>query len=487
MTGKSTIREFITDGDGSTIGEGAQRTTQSIHEYTWAGLRIVDTPGFGAFNGEEDARKARMMVEESDLVLFLMATSPAIQRPSFEEMSRLHDRDKPIIFALNVIHDLEKSDLLREEFLESPSDVVFAPSELQGHISRIETLASNELDMDPRALRICPIHAQAAFLSTQPEYSGHQEPLLQASRIHELLSMVSEDVKKNGVTRRRQTITGVTMRAASRLKDRLRKELSALEDQTAYLDQKIETLERRLEREKQDAVQTRIPSVVTQVFAPLRNRISTFVDDNIQRDDVEERWESEVERLDLREKVEEIQQDMCTRLRNVIRSFGEEVEVEAELTGLDLEPQSPSRRDPVNWKRGLGWTSAGSGALASIAGIAGSLSTANFWNPAGAILGGVAVVAGIGSWFSRSKNKKLQEAKTEAASQLRDSVGEMEDSVCDNLQEHYRKYLYPAYAEHTLNLLRTLKTTLREVDDEIERTESLRSHLESRLDNSSGG
>jgi hypothetical protein len=103
----------------------------------------------------------------------------------------------------------------------------------------------------------------------------------------------------------------------------------------------------------------------------------------------------------------------------------------------------------------------------------------------------VAVVAGIGSWFSRSKNKKLQEAKTEAASQLRDSVGEMEDSVCDNLQEHYRKYLYPAYAEHTLNLLRTLKTTLREVqsllDDEIERTESLRSHLESRLDNSSGG
>ena len=35
MSGKSTIREAITHGDGSTIGKGAQRTTRDVKEYEW--------------------------------------------------------------------------------------------------------------------------------------------------------------------------------------------------------------------------------------------------------------------------------------------------------------------------------------------------------------------------------------------------------------------------------------------------------------------
>ncbi|MCS4181628.1 GTPase Era involved in 16S rRNA processing [Salinibacter ruber] len=487
MTGKSTIREFVTRGDGSTIGEGAQRTTQSIHEYSWEGLRIVDTPGFGAFDGEEDSRLARTMIEESDLILFLMATVPAIQRPSFEEMSRLYEQGKPILFVLNVTHDLEDNggDLLLDEFLESPEEAVFDPEELEGYVDRIEDLASKHLRIDSRTVQTCPIHAQAAFLSTQPEYEEHADSLLQGSRIHDLLRMLSEDVRENGVQRRRQTITGGTMHAVASLKARLAEEYDALGEQTAYLEKKIDRLGDRLSREKREVLQNRIPDAAARIFDPLQKRISTFIDDNIQREDVGKKWKAEVERLNLHTKVKSVQQDLEASLQQELRSFGEEMASEAEIMAMDVEPSAPSQRDPINWKRGLRWASAGSGVLGTVAGIAGQYSAANFWNPSGVILGSVAVATGIAAYFTSSKNEKLQEAKNEAAQQLRNEVQEMEASVRDDLREQYENHLFPAYADHAVGMLRTLRTSLVEVrsllNQKIKHTESVRSRLASRL------
>ncbi len=62
MAGKSTIREALTNGDGSTIGKGAQRTTRDIREYRWNNLRIIDTPGIGAYEGNEDKEIALSII-----------------------------------------------------------------------------------------------------------------------------------------------------------------------------------------------------------------------------------------------------------------------------------------------------------------------------------------------------------------------------------------------------------------------------------------
>lgn len=67
MAGKSTIREAITRGDGSSIGKGSQRTTRDTKEYEWNDLRIIDTPGIGAYKGEADSVLARSVIDESDV------------------------------------------------------------------------------------------------------------------------------------------------------------------------------------------------------------------------------------------------------------------------------------------------------------------------------------------------------------------------------------------------------------------------------------
>ena len=70
--GKSTLMEILTEGDGSSIGKGAQRTTRDIRKYTWNGLEITDVPGIGAFEGEDDEQLAFESAKTADLILFLI-------------------------------------------------------------------------------------------------------------------------------------------------------------------------------------------------------------------------------------------------------------------------------------------------------------------------------------------------------------------------------------------------------------------------------
>ena len=130
MAGKSTIREAITGGDGSTIGMGAQRTTRDVRQYDWNHLRIIDTPGFGAYNGEEDTEIARSILEQSDVVLFLLSDD-SIQESTFTELKYAYQLNKPLIFVVNVKKNLEKN-VHRKKAIKDPDSYIYNASDLEG-------------------------------------------------------------------------------------------------------------------------------------------------------------------------------------------------------------------------------------------------------------------------------------------------------------------------------------------------------------------
>ena len=78
MAGKSTLMEVLTEGDGSAIGMGAQRTTRDIRRYEWNGLAVTDVPGIGAFEGEEDTRLAFDAAKTADLIVLLNGLAQGI-------------------------------------------------------------------------------------------------------------------------------------------------------------------------------------------------------------------------------------------------------------------------------------------------------------------------------------------------------------------------------------------------------------------------
>src|SRR5690606_29808436 len=136
------------------------RTTRDVRQYDWNHLRIIDTPGFGAYNGEEDTEIARSILEQSDVVLFLLSDD-SIQESTFTELKYAYQLNKPLIFVVNVKKNLEKN-VHRKKAIKDPDSYIYNASDLEGHKERLRNEAA-KLGMNPRYIHIVPIHAQAAF------------------------------------------------------------------------------------------------------------------------------------------------------------------------------------------------------------------------------------------------------------------------------------------------------------------------------------
>ncbi|MFM6039395.1 MAG: GTPase [Sphaerospermopsis kisseleviana] len=98
--GKSTLRETLTRGDGGTIGKGSQRTTRDVKEYSWQGLRLLDTPGIEAYKGNDDTQKANKIIDQSDIILFL-TSDDSVQPGEFKAMAQLQQINKYFAVILN--------------------------------------------------------------------------------------------------------------------------------------------------------------------------------------------------------------------------------------------------------------------------------------------------------------------------------------------------------------------------------------------------
>ena len=435
MAGKSTIREAITHGNGESIGKGAQRTTRDIKEYEWNYLRIIDTPGIGAYKGETDSAYARSVIDESDVLLFLVS-SDGIQETSFGEMSRLRGQNKPIIFVLNMMRDMNRS-VYRRKFLRSPASVMDKQA-IKGHTSRTRKIASDELGM--RDVKIVPVHAQAAFLATRPEHASDSDTLHQASGMGDLLNVLIDEVLQRGTVRRLQTLLDGTIVQLMDFEERLHNEQKEMHCVAKHLKDNFEKLNHWFDGYI-GTMDQRIEHHVSKVLRPLRDSVSTFVDENIERSDVEARWRSKVESLNIDGKMDNFGKQIEDEIQGHLEEFNRQVAIDYKLLGTFNKNniKGPAQYNPSDTKRTLGRVAAGSTLLTSVAAVAVYLGAANFWNPVGWIAGVVAGVCGFLAWFSSDREKKLQRQKNKAAKQLREQISSMEQNIVKNTKTWFYK------------------------------------------------
>lgn len=443
MAGKSTIREALTRGDGATIGKGAQRMTQEVREYTWNALRILDTPGIGAYEGNEDRARALSAIDETDVVLFLVS-SDGIQEESFKGMRTLWEQNKPLLFVLNVKRDLQKAVYMRR-FLADPRSV-FDDSEIRGHINRIHTLADNFLGM--RNIRVFPIHAQAAYLSTRPEYGEHADALAEHCRLGDLLGELETEVRRRGIVRRLQTVLDGTLVSLLDLQAELAEQAKTVKRAATYLKDKFGELDIWLNGFVRSA-NSRAETEASQLVQPLRSSVSSFIDENIEREDVAERWRGKVKALGIEAWLERQQAAVLDELRSRLVEFSLEMAVESKLVG-EFDAANPAQFDPWDVKRTLRRAGTGASALGGVV-VVGAL--LNWWNPAGWVMGAIALAslgfAGL-SWLFDDREKKLQRQKARAADQLRGSIDELERKVAGSL----KKWFYDGVTSGLLCVIR---------------------------------
>ncbi|HEX8697704.1 MAG TPA: GTPase [Myxococcaceae bacterium] len=449
MAGKSTIREALTRGDGSTIGKGAQRTTRDVREYEWNLLRIIDTPGIGAYEGDEDRARALSVIDETDVVLFL-ASSDGIQEESFKGMQSIRQQNKPVIFVLNVKRDLQKPVFMRR-FLADP-DAFFAADEIRGHVDRIHKLAGEFLGM--KDIRVVPIHAQAAYLATRPEHRADAAQLARHSRLGDLLTEMESEVLRRGTVRRVQTVIDGTAVSLLDLQEELREQAKTVKRAAAYIKDKFGELDVWLDGFVR-STNARAETEAALLVQPLRTGVSAFIDENIESEDVGARWKKRVKALGIESWLERQQTAILDELRGRLAEFSREMAIESKLVGA-FDAAGPTTFDPWDVKRTLKWVSAGSAALAGVAGVAAWIGGANFWNPVGWVAGAVSVVALGLSWLFGDREKKLQRQKAKAADQLRETIDRLEQQVAATLKQWF-------YDNITSRLVRGIRTDTKQL------------------------
>lgn len=473
MAGKSTIREAITRGDGQTIGKGAQRTTRDVKEYEWNNLRIIDTPGFGAYNGQEDTQIAHEILEQSDVVLFML-NSDSIQESTFVELEHVHKLNKPLIFVLNMKKDLE-NDGNRRRALRSPEKYIFKEEDIQGHTERLKNLAGRA-GINPSTVRIIPIHAQAAFLATT--VSGKEgSQLHELSRIDNVLNALIGEVEGNGPIRRVQTFLDSSLHHVDEQsllvlsqRDRLTKLLQQYESSLTRISQwKVKTL--------RDAPRL-LSKEVDVAFKPLVDSVADFVDDHIEDENAAVAWERHYKSLKITKKVERSVQALAEQVVEELQDFNREMNEGLDIT-LSFEVAHDGRNfSEFDFKRINGWGSA-------IAGVISTIAFFNSWNPVGWVAAGVGIVFTIFSFFSDSRAKKLKEAKSKQRQVLLEDVEESKRKIKANLESWFDINLYRAVilpTEHNLSLLcKALNGFISELDSTDSQLYTLRHEINFRL------
>ncbi len=418
-SGKSTIREALTKGDGGTIGKGAQRTTKDVMTYHWNHLRIIDTPGFDAYKGSEDEKIAFSQIDKTDLILFLV-TNDSIEESEFDKLACIRRENKPVIILLNILHDINNP-IKRKQILNNPKKYVSIEA-IEGHLSRLQFLSKKYFDI--HNISVIPIHALSAF-ECNSIYGQEKEQLYSISNFEYFSDFLIDTIKNSGKQKRVQTFRdSYIFYLENHIKYVYEYSCKELISIARLLKIKQEELKNWFDKfipNKNDEIERKIDKL----FQPLFYQLDTFVDQYIEDSNFGQKWKNRLNETITQEKIKSIQERIQNEMNEYLKIFYKEFSFDLNLTITKIESEiSNIMKD--NTGRIFRWSGATISTVSSgiFLGIKIGAIT-NSWNPIGWGLALVAIGFGIISWLwggddTKNFNREKAQLKTKMLNNLED-------------------------------------------------------------------
>jgi hypothetical protein len=414
--GKSTIREALTNGNGNTIGKGSQRTTRDVRTYYWNNLRILDTPGFDAYEGVEDEKIAFSQVDETDLILFLV-TSDSIEESEFEKLALLRRENKPVIILLNVLYDL-KHPIKRKQFLKDPKKVV-SINAIKGHLNRLKFLSKKHFDI--HNISVIPIHALSAFESSQ-EHGENKRELYNASNFKYFSDYLTKEIETSGKLKRVQSFRdSYVFHLENSIKSVYQDSHKSLKPIVRLLRNKQFELKNWFDKfipDKNDEIERKIDGL----FSPLFNQLDLFVDQNIENSNFGESWTNTVNKYITKDKIKSIQENILSDMNRYLNKFFKEFKFDLDLSVTNLESDKIKEIKKGSTGKVVRWSGAAVGTAST---IILSAAVANSWNPVGWGLAVVGIGLGIFTWFRGDDTKRFNRQKAKVKTQMYNNLEKM--------------------------------------------------------------
>ena len=450
LSGKSTLMEILTRGNGKSIGKGAQRTTRDVREYEWNRMRITDIPGVAAFGGETDEDVAHDAALQSDLIIFLI-TDDAPQAAEAEHFARLRKIGNPVLGICNVKRAV--GDRAQIKLFLRDQDRLFDERRLGDLTGQF-----NEMNAS-HGLRIGTTfkyaHLQSRFLADQKEYQEHRTELASASRFSDIEAHITGELSGNGQFHRRRSFRESAHRAIFEVWQQMviaGTNSHVVQDRLSDHVKETKTWRDQFRRE----AQAKIQSVINSTIGRLRRDTYAFAEEHCEDKDINRAWQQKVESAGINERIRELQAQLQTQARikisTLVEEIGHELEnVQARFSRTNLKA-GPIRDHRKIWNRGVtGITSAlGAAALAAM------FVFPPLASPLRILTGAVGLIGkGLGSLFG-NKAKRRQEVVSQITPVLEESLNRIESQLRRDMDKFLRVDLIDTQINGTINTLETI-------------------------------
>lgn len=481
MAGKSTLMEVLTEGDGSAIGMGAQRTTRDIRKYEWNGLSVTDVPGIGAFEGEEDTRLAFDAAKTADLIVFLL-TDDAPQAVEADCFRQVKDLGKPVIIIMNVKVSIDGNKSMK--LISRDMNRAFDEERIE-EIRKQFCKFGESYGQDWNSVPFVATHLKAAYEAVKcskasDEDIKQQEALWrEVSRIDLLKELLCEAVQVRGKYIRVKTFADIIANPMIEAISELDLQSRMNTTQGRIVSDKKRALQKRKDSFVKEGNQ-RIESFMMRLKTELRADIASFAEDHYNDKLADIEWGKVIESKDLEGRCRELLDDMESEVDGIIAETIREMESELRYVSIDSIERSFLTPALIDAKRIVGWTSLLLGGGGTVAAAILTLTGVEIAaGPVGWIAAGIGLAGGIGLLFLESRGDKLAKARARLEKELTESVNATCDSIWTQLEKNLDRLIEGKIdlVLKELTKIETVMESLANTQDEL--ADSLREELRS--------
>lgn len=427
MSGKSTLMEILTHGNGNSIGKGAQRTTRDVRDYHWNGLKITDVPGICAFEGAADERLALEAAKSADLILFLL-TSDAPQPDEAACLAQLKSFGKPVLGVINVKMSFNINDELDIEDLRDKLADTYTIKEI---IRQFKEFAANH-NQDWSGIKFVATHLLSAYVA-----QDKNPAVFKLSRFANVEKFILEKVQSDGRFLRIKTFADSVAVPMSNIV------LKIYEQSAATLLESDIWFDKRQQfddwREKfLDRSQRRIDNLYDELKAELDAEIYDFAEYHCEDQHVNENWQRCLRGLNLDGRYQSLLAELAGECQRKRRELSDELRQELDFIFYGNTATNIELEDTTTWGKNI---STALPLLTLLPGVGWGIGIA------------IGVVSFLGNIFSDSSEEKIRAAKEKLRKDLKSASYELLDKLYLQVVKFFNSEILAKGVDEFHNLL----------------------------------
>ena len=424
-SGKSTLMEILTHGDGQTIGAAEKGESRDIRSYFWKGLKIIDVPGIDFFDSSEKDLRGMETAKNADLVVFLITNDEP--RPEEAQcLAQLKILSKPILVVVNVKKNLRSK---KSETIVKELQKILEDKEVEDVVKNFKSLAK-DYNQEWDDLKFVPVHLLSAYNFSNEKKNDAE--IYAASNFPQVENFILEKVQTEGQFLRVKNFVDTVSVTMNHIIFKLFEHSAAsLKESTFWLAKYRAVNEWR--QSYWESAQVKIHNLYSELSDNLKYEAQHFAEENYNIDEkydldaLNEKWRQHIKQFGYVERHHELLKTFAQECETQLKKFGSELTQELKIS-FDGKTQTNFTLDSdTDWEDyakllpnlliflpGIGWT---------------------------ARIAIVAATAIFHSWFTK-KEKKITAAKENLRTQIEKASIEELSKISNKARDILNKQIF---------------------------------------------